>query len=132
MQAQKFGLFPSVGYNTHQKMDYAHLSTDHRPHIGKKVSLIDFRKLLAKSFSYTIMNYLKKLVGTKSINAKQCVARLSPRIISIVTLKFYRKPWGWVRIPVNRKKFTHFLRYKNSLKNIYFFYYKKCHSLSIK
>ena len=62
-------------------MEYPHLSTDHRPHIGKKVSLIDFRKLLAKSFSYTMMNYLKKLVGTKSINTKQCAARLSPRII---------------------------------------------------
>ena len=32
-------------------------------------------------FSYTIMTYLKKLNGTKSLNKKQCTPGLSPRII---------------------------------------------------
>ena len=108
MQAQKFRLFPSVGYNTHQKMEYPHLSTDQRPHIGKKVSLIDFRKLLAKSFSYTIMNYLKKLVGTKSINAKQCVARLSPRIISHCDTKVLPETLGMGKNPSQQKKIYSF------------------------
>ena len=99
MQAQKFGLSPSVGYNTHQKMDYPHLSTDHRPHIGKRVSLIYFRKLLAKRFSYTIINYLKKLVGTKSVNTKQCAARLSPRIIFHCDTKFLLETLGMDKNP---------------------------------
>ena len=64
------------------------MSPDHRPHIGKEVCLIAFRQILSKSFpetcifSNTIMTYLKKLVGTKSLNTKQCPGRLSPRIIS--------------------------------------------------
>ena len=99
MQAQKFGIFPSVGYNTHQKMEYPHPSTDHRAHIGKKVSLIDFRKLLAKGFSYKIMNYLKKLVETKSINTKQCAARLSPRIISHCDTKVLLETLGMGKNP---------------------------------
>ena len=60
---------------------------DHMPHIGKKMSLTPFRQTLGKllpaasNISYTIMTYLKKLVGTKPINTEQCPAGLSPRII---------------------------------------------------
>ena len=52
---------------------------------GKKVSLIIFKqkfypKILpvALIFSLTIMNNLKKFIGIKSLNTKQCAARLSP------------------------------------------------------
>ena len=53
----------------------------------QKVSLIVFRQILSKIlleafiFSNTIMIYLKKLVGTKSLNTKHCPTGLSPRII---------------------------------------------------
>ena len=65
-------------------------SPNYRPHIEKGVFLIGFRKFLpnilpaAYIFSYTIMSYLKKLVGTKSVNTKQCSVALSLRIISHV------------------------------------------------
>ena len=54
---------------------------------GDEVSL-QAKKFLSKSlpetciFSNTIMTYLKKLVGTKSLNTKQCPGGLSLRIIS--------------------------------------------------
>ena len=35
--------------------------------------------LAACIFSYTVMAYLKKLIGIKSLNTKQCLAGLSPR-----------------------------------------------------
>ena len=59
--------------------------------LGKKVSLIVFRQFLpnilpvACIFSYTIMTYLKKLDGNKTLNTKQCPAGLSPRIIPHTT-----------------------------------------------
>ena len=65
------------------------LITDHI--LGKKVSLIAFRQILpdilpaACIFSYAIMTYLKDLDGSKSLNAKQCPAGLSPRIITQVS-----------------------------------------------
>ena len=55
--------------------------------LGKKVSLIAFIQILPKilpaacMFSYTIMTYLEKLDGTKSLNTKQCPAWLCSRII---------------------------------------------------
>ena len=61
------------------------LITDHI--LAKKVSLITCRQTLAKTllaaciFIYTIMNYFKKLDGIKTLNTKQCLQRLSPRII---------------------------------------------------
>ena len=36
----------------------------------------------ARIFSFTIMNYLKKFIGIKSPNTKQCPAGSSPRIIT--------------------------------------------------
>ena len=53
---------------------------------NKKVSIV-FRQILSKLlpeaciFSNIIMNYLKKLVGTKFLNTKQCPTGLSPRIM---------------------------------------------------
>ena len=53
----------------------------------KKVSLIAFRQIFSKIlpdayiFSNTVKIYLKKFIGTKSINTKQYQAGLSPRII---------------------------------------------------
>ena len=65
------------------------LITDHL--LGKGVSLIALREILLKLlfgaciFSYTIMTYLKKLDGTKTLNAKQCPLGSSPRIIPQVS-----------------------------------------------
>ena len=62
-------------------------SPDHRLHIGKKVSLIDFRQILPNIlpaeciFIYSIMTYSKKLNKTKWLNTKQCLAESSSRII---------------------------------------------------
>ena len=61
-----------------------HLSSDHRPHTGKKIPLIAFRQILqrilpvAHIFAYTIK---KKLFGTEFHNTKHCPSGLSPRII---------------------------------------------------
>ena len=59
------------------------LITDHI--LEKKVSLMAFRQILPNILSavvsYTIMTYLKKLNGTKSLNTKQCPVGLSSRII---------------------------------------------------
>ena len=65
-------------------------SLDCGPHIWKKASLIVFRQkfypkisVLGLIFSFTIMNCLKKFIGIKSHNAKQCPARLSPPIVKL-------------------------------------------------
>ena len=62
------------------------LIADHM--LGKKVSLIVFKtQILPKILpvmcilSFTIMTYLKKLIGIKSLNTKQCPAGILPRII---------------------------------------------------
>ena len=117
------------------------LNTDHI--LAKKVSLIVFRQFLpnilpvACIFSYTIMTYLKKLDGTKTLNTKQCPAGLSPRIIPHITsfllkwpllwccfvgttlcglsplrLNLYGKHWGWGEILHKNYKFTHFPHHK--------------------
>ena len=58
----------------------------------KKVSLIAFRQIFSKILpdayisSNTVKIYLKKFIGTKSINTKQYQAGLSPRIIPITPL----------------------------------------------
>ena len=64
------------------------LSPDHTPYTGKKkVSLTALRQILSKVlpeaciFSNTIVTYLKKFIGTKSLDTKQCPAGLSLRII---------------------------------------------------
>ena len=36
---------------------------------------------VTRIFSFTIMTYLKKLIGIKFLNTKECPARFSPRII---------------------------------------------------
>ena len=74
--------------------------------LERKVSLIAFRQILPKIlpawyiFSNSIMANLKKLIGNKYLNRKQCPAGLSPRIIS---LHLYGKLWGWGRIPANNQ-----------------------------
>ena len=57
---------------------------DHRSHIWKKGGIsnsfqTNFTTILpvVHIFSLTIMTYLKKLIGIKSPNTKQCRARLS-------------------------------------------------------
>ena len=87
LQAKKCELSPSVGYYPHQKIEFpCPLIIDHI--LVKKVSLIAFRQIFSKIlldayiFSNTIKTYLKKLIGTKSINTKQYQSGLSPRIIS--------------------------------------------------
>ena len=51
---------------------------------GKMVSLIVVRHQFYQNlacgahFQFTNMNYLKKLIGIKSLNTKQCPARLYP------------------------------------------------------
>ena len=105
--------FPfSVGYHPHQKVGFLCPSPDHRPLIGKKVSLIVFRQILvAYIFSNTLTTDLIKLIGNKSLNTKQCPAVLCTRIIS---LNLYGKPWEWGRIPAKCQELNHFLHQKNS------------------
>ena len=112
---KKFELSSSVGYNPNQKIESpCPLIT---AHIGKK-SIVAFRQFFSKIlsqaciFSNTVMTYLKKLVGTKSLNAKQFPAGLSPGIISHYHPK-HGKPWGWGKIPPNSQTFTHFPYLKN-------------------
>ena len=59
-----------------------HFSLDCRPHTWKKsISDSCYTQMLPKIlpvtriFSFTIMTYLKKLIGIKSLNTKQCPAR---------------------------------------------------------
>ena len=65
--------------------NWVHLFSDHTSYI--QVSLTAFRKILSKTlpeaciFSNLIMTYLEKFIGTKSIDTKQYLAGLSPRII---------------------------------------------------
>ena len=83
MEAKKFELSPSVGYHSHQKIEFLQLSPDRRPHFGK-YNIIAFRQNLPKIlpaaciFSYTILTYLKKLDEAKS-------HRISPRNIPQVS-----------------------------------------------
>ena len=129
------------------------LNTDHI--LRKKVSLIVFRQFLpnilpvACIFSYTIMTYLKKLDGTKTLNRKQCPAGLSPRIIPHITsflpkwpllwccfvgttlcglsplrLNLCGKHWIWGEILHNNHKFTHFPHQKSSLHRFTSFFIK--------
>ena len=99
LKAKNFVLFPSVGYLPNQK-NWVPLSPDHRPHIGKRVSLIAFRQILSKIlpeaciFSNTIMTFLKNLIGTKSFIRKQCPAGLSPTIIPHYAPKHLWKTLG--------------------------------------
>ena len=62
-----------------------------------KKSLIPFTQIISTNydvacvFSFTIKIYLKKLVGTKSFNTKQCLVRWSPTIIPTISLTFFPK-----------------------------------------
>ena len=88
LQVQKFELPASVGYSPRQRIELLCSSHDHTPHTGKKVSLMTFRDITYhKHFHciYTIMTYLKKLIRTKSLNTKSCLAGLSSRIIHTVS-----------------------------------------------
>ena len=84
IQAQSSELSHSVGP---KNWFHSPLSWSQTTYWQKKVSLITCRQTLAKTllaaciFIYTIMNYFKKLDGIKTLNTKQCLQRLSPRII---------------------------------------------------
>ena len=60
-------------------------------------SLIPFTQIISTNyyvacfFSFTTKIYLKKLVGTKSFNTKQCLVKWSPTIITPVSLTFFPK-----------------------------------------
>ena len=103
---------PFAGY--HSQSAFPPPITDHI--LEKKVSLIAFREILPKIlpamyiFSNRTMANLKMLIWDKSLNKKQCLAGLSPRIIP---LNRYGKPWEWWRIPANSQKFTNFPLQKN-------------------
>ena len=113
----------------HQNFDSPCPSTDCRPHIEKKVSLIIFRQILPKIlsaahiFSNTIMINLKNLIGNKSPNTKQCPAGLPLRIIP---LNPYVKHWGWGRIPVNSQNLLIFPTRKILLNKFASFIIKSC------
>ena len=83
--SSKKKLSPSIGHQPHSKIEFPCPTFDHI--VERIVSLIAFRQILSKIlhvasiFSYTIMTYLKKLAGIKSLNTKQCPSGLSPRII---------------------------------------------------
>ena len=120
MQAKTFELCPSVGHHPYQKTEsLCPLIIDHI--LEKKVSLIGFRQILSNFlpeaciFSNTILTYLKKLVGTKSVNSKQCPAGLSRRIIPHYPPKHLWKTLGMKKNPTNSPKFTYFPHQKNPL-----------------
>ena len=131
----KLWTFPSVGY--HPQSPFPPLITDHI--LEKKVALIALRQILQKTlsvvyiFSIIIMINLKKLIGNKSLNTKQCPAELSSRIIP---LNLYGKPCGWGRISVNSQKFINFPHFSNLTIPLNKFtssiYYQRFHSFSIK
>ena len=54
------------------------------------------------------MTYLKKFVGTKSLDTKQCLAGLSLRIIPYYPSKHLRKILGMGKSHIQQPKFTHF------------------------
>ena len=58
------------------------------------------------------MTILKKLIGNKSLNTKQCSAGSFPRIIP---LNLYGNPKALRRIPANSQKFKNFPFHKNLL-----------------
>ena len=66
-----------------------HTSVDRRLHTWKKgISDSFYTQILpnilpvVRIFSFTIMTYLKKLIGIKFLNTKQCPAGFSHRIIT--------------------------------------------------
>ena len=124
-------------YHPHQKIESpCPLITDHI--LEKKVTLIAFRQILSKLLpeacilSNTMMTYLKKLVGTKSHNTKQCSARLSPRILPHYPPKhLWETPW-MRKISTQQPKIYSFPPTEKSPLEIYFFDYQKCHFFPIK
>ena len=85
LASQKVWTFPFCWISPLLK-NWVPLSPYHSQYIGKK-SLTAFRQILSKTLpeacilSNAIMTYLKKFIGTKSLDAKECLAVLSPRII---------------------------------------------------
>ena len=49
--------------------------------LGKKTQILPNILPVVRIFSFTIMTYLKKLIGIKSLNTKQCPSGFSPGII---------------------------------------------------
>ena len=85
--SQKFWTFPFCWMSPQPKKMSPPVPWSHSIYWKKKVSPTAFRQILSNIlpeaciFSNTIMTYLKKFIGTKSLDTKQCPARLSPRII---------------------------------------------------
>ena len=77
-----------------------------------------FRKILSKIFplayifNHTIMANLKKLIGTKSFNTKQCPAGLSHRIVRHYPLELLWKTLGYEEVsqPTRNKLVTFLTR----------------------
>ena len=71
--------------------------------LQRKISLIALREILPKIlpeeciFNEKIINCLQKVVEIKFLNAKQCAAGLSPRIIPHYHLNISGKTSGWGR-----------------------------------
>ena len=93
LESPKIWIFPAVAYQLHQKTECPCPSLDHRPHIGKNVfKLRAFRQILPKVlptasiFSNIIMINLEKFIGSKTLNTKQCSARLFSRIFLLNNL----------------------------------------------
>ena len=82
--------------------------------LEKKLSLIAFRKILSKIFpeacifSNTIMTCLITLVGTKSLNTKQCPAGLSLRIIPHYPRKHLWETLGMGKNPTQQPQIYSF------------------------
>ena len=78
--------------------------------LEKRVSLIAFRNILSKFFfeacifSNTIVTYLIKLVGTKSLNTKECPAGLSLGIIPHYLCKHLWESLGMGKNPTQQAK----------------------------
>ena len=93
IESPKIWISPSAGYQLHQKTECPCPSLDHRPHIGKNLfKLRAFRQILPKVLptasisSNIIMVNLEKFIGSKTVNTKQCSARLFPRIFLLDNL----------------------------------------------
>ena len=71
---------------------FSPLPLDHTPYIGKKATLTAFRQVLSNIlsetciFSNTIMNCLKKFIGTKSLDTKSVLQHYHPELYPIIPL----------------------------------------------
>ena len=87
--------------------------------LGKKVSLIVFRHklyqkfwLVVHIFSFTIITYLKNLIGVKSFNTKQCPAGFPPRIMPSFPVSSKMYPPFYQNTATKIKRLIHFFSLK--------------------